>query len=1075
MNLALSRTLPTIIVLFMCFPASAVTVSPATVTVQENATRQFSASLPSTWTTNCGAISSTGLFKAPLYPHSCTVTAKATNGSGSSTATVTVVSPIMMTPVSATTPLGMTQQFTASVPVAWTAGCGSITAGGLFTAAGSVGTFCTVEGIATGNPKYTVYGYDKIGPAPAPLTVTPIRPTVTEGATQQFTASSSATFSASCGTISASGLFTAPLVPASCTVTAKNSIGTTATAVATVVSPLIITPGSAATGEGQSQQFTANLPVVWTASCGSISASGLYIASVAPGSVCKINAVAATGTAYSASVLDTVASPPAPAIAPQNAMLSEGSTLQFTSNVVATWASTCGSIGATTGLYTAPMNAGPCTVTAKPSFGSGAASTLVAVTSPLFVVPGSATTAQWQTQQFTSSMPATWTSSCGGINPSSGLFLASASQGTVCNITATATGSAAYTTTVSDTIAAAGSFTIAPAKPSIVENVTLQFTANGPATWVASCGTVDPNAGLFTAPLSSTVCTVTANAIDGSNRTASTNVSVTSPLTLAPATVNLHALNTQSFTASQAVTWAASCGTISSAGVFTAPASAGTCTITATATGTPAYTAQANVNVDVVNQLRWRNNAGGTGLQSNELSLTPASITSPKFGQAWSSPVDGGVWAEPLYINGLSINRSPHNVLFVETDNDSVYALDADTGAQLWTVSLLPPGATAVAGTMVTDPYIPSIGVLGTPVIDDGTLYVVAETAEEGATYFPHRLHALDITSGNERFGGPVLISDPNLPPMFKLQRPGLAIANGNVYVALGSLGDRTPYHGLLFAFNETTLAQTAVWNSTPTGSSGGIWQAGGAPSVDSAGNVYVLTGNGTADGVSNFGESAVKLSSSLQVLDSFSPYNAATLSASDLDLGSASVPVMPDQNGQFPHELIFCGKFPVIYVLNRDSMGRMGASSDNIVQELTNAVGGTATTRDAGQSCFTSPSAWGQYIYFAANGDVLKQFSLNPNTGLLSTSPVYQGSFAYGWPGSQSVISSNGNAAGIIWTFDNVGKKLRADDASNVSNSLYVSPAINTGYLKWTTPTVINGHVYVGGKGIVVAFALTN
>jgi hypothetical protein len=312
------------------------------------------------------------------------------------------------------------------------------------------------------------------------------------------------------------------------------------------------------------------------------------------------------------------------------------------------------------------------------------------------------------------------------------------------------------------------------------------------------------------------------------------------------------------------------------------------------------------------------------------------------------------------------------------------------------------------------------------------------------------------------------------LSPMLKLQRPGLAIANGNVYVAFGSLSDRTPYHGMLFAFNETTLAETAVWNSTPTGDSGGIWQAGGAPSVDSAGTVYVLTGNGTGDGVSNFGESAVKLSPSLQVLDSFTPFNAATLTAADLDLGSASVPVMPDQNGQFAHELIFCGKFPVIYVLNRDSMGGMGASSDNIVQELTNAVGGTATTRDAGQSCFTSPSAWGQYIYFAANGDVLKQFSLNPNTGLLSTSPLYQGSFAYGWPGSQSVISSNGNSAGIIWTFDNVGKKLRADDASNVSNSLYVSPAISTGYLKWTTPTVINGHVYVGANRTVVAFSLT-
>jgi hypothetical protein len=181
----------------------------------------------------------------------------------------------------------------------------------------------------------------------------------------------------------------------------------------------------------------------------------------------------------------------------------------------------------------------------------------------------------------------------------------------------------------------------------------------------------------------------------------------------------------------------------------------------------------------------------------------------------------------------------------------------------------------------------------------------------------------------------------------------------------------------------------------------------------------------------------------------------------------------MPDQNGPYPHVLIFCGKSPTLYVVNRDSMGHMGSTSDNVLQELTNAVGGTATARNPGMPCFTSPSAWGSNVYFVGNGDVLKQFTVNSTTGMLSTSPAHQGTFGYGWPGSQSMISSNGNANGIIWTFDNVGKMLRADDASDVSKSLYVSPAINTGYLKWTTPMVINGHVYVGGNGTVVAFSL--
>ena len=174
-----------------------------------------------------------------------------------------------------------------------------------------------------------------------------------------------------------------------------------------------------------------------------------------------------------------------------------------------------------------------------------------------------------------------------------------------------------------------------------------------------------------------------------------------------------------------------------------------------------------------------------------------------------------------------------------------------------------------------------------------------------------------------------------------------------------------------------------------------------------------------------------------------------------------------------YPHVLIFCGKSPNLYVVNRDSMGHMGSTSDNVLQELTNAVGGTATGRNPGMPCFTSPSAGGENVYFVGNGDVLKQFTLNPTTGMLSTSPVHQGAFAHRWPGSQSMISSNEYENGIIWTFDNVGKTLRADDASDVSKSLYVSPAINTGYLKWTTPTVINGHVYVGGNGTVVAFSM--
>jgi outer membrane protein assembly factor BamB len=331
-----------------------------------------------------------------------------------------------------------------------------------------------------------------------------------------------------------------------------------------------------------------------------------------------------------------------------------------------------------------------------------------------------------------------------------------------------------------------------------------------------------------------------------------------------------------------------------------------------------------------------------------------------------------------------------------------MYALDADTGAQLWQKSRLPSGTTAVAGTMVDDQYIPSIGILGNPAIDNGTLYVVSETAEQSATVFIHRLHALDIATGQERFGGPVVISDPNLPAALKLQRPGLIVVNGTVYVCMGSLGDKQPYHGFVFAFDKTTLAQQAVWNSTPTGTAGAIWMAGGAPTFDSSGNFYVLTGNGYADGVTNFGESAVKLSPSLQLQSFFTPHNAASLTASDLDLGSASVPVMPDVNGQFPHELIFCGKSPMIYVVNRDSMGGFDSTTDNLIREIPGVLGGTATGRNSGRACIGSPASWDVKVYFIADGDVLKQFTLDPSTGQLSTTPVHQGTFGYTWPGSQ-------------------------------------------------------------------------
>lgn len=1058
-----------------CFIASiaaaSVTISPSgSQTMKENATLQFKASVASTWTATCGAISSAGLYHAGLYPATCTVTAKAKSGGATGSSTVTVVSPITMSPVGATTPQGKTQQFTASAPVIWSVGCGSITAGGLYTASGPVNTRCTVEGTAKSGTQYHVYGYDHINPPVAALTISPTTAKLSENAKQQFNASASATWSATCGTVTSAGLYTAPLVAEACSVKATPTAGgAAASAVVTVTSPISITPSSANTGQNSTQQFTASAPVNWAASCGSISGSGLFSASGTQGAICVIKATAASGTAYTATASDTIGAPTALTISPTSATLSEGASQQFTANASATWSATCGSISSS-GLYTAPLVAGSCTVKATPAGGGNAPLAAVTVTSPITITPSTANTGQYSTQQFTATAAVNWTASCGSIS-SSGLFTASGTQGAVCTIEATASSGTAYTAIASDTIGAPLAFTISPTSAALSEGAMQIFTASSSATWTATCGSIS-SSGLYTAPLTAGSCTVSGSSV-GSGQTLTATVTVSSPITITPTAVNLHALNTQTFTASQPVTWAVSCGTISSSGVFTAPASAGNCALTATASSGTAFTAAATANVDVVNYTAWKGGGGNTGAQADELVLTPSNVNSSSFGVVWTASVDGWVNAQPLYMNGLMINGVPQNVVFVATANDSVYAFNGDTGAQLWQVSLIPSGATAVQASTVGFTSAPLIGILSTPVIDPSTntLYVVAETSEQNGTYFPHRLHALDLTTGNEKFGGPVLVWDPLMAPIHKLQRPGLTLANGNIYVGIGSLQDEQPYSGMLFAFSAQPLAEEGVWVVTPTGEEGGIWMGGAAPSVDENGDIYVATGNGTYDGSANFGESAVRLSPSLQLLDYFTPYNYATYDASNVDLGSGDVMVVPDQNGPYPHELIVCGKPTPIYVLDRDNMGQLGTTTDNIIQRLDGQLGqlGTGTILYA---CYSTPAMWGQNVYFGGKFDTMKMFTLNSSTGMLSTSPVSQTTLVYGYPGAVPVVSANGTTDGIVWTIDTGTSTLRANDANNVANLFYAG-ALAGGAIRWTVPTVVNGHVYVAEEGRVFAFGL--
>lgn len=612
-------------------------------------------------------------------------------------------------------------------------------------------------------------------------------------------------------------------------------------------------------------------------------------------------------------------------------------------------------------------------------------------------------------------------------------------------------------------------FSISPLSPTLVVNGTLQFSANASATWTATCGSIGSGSGLYTAPATAESCKVTGTPSGGGSAISTTvTISNSAQVAITPSTIALHAIGTKQFTANQSVTWSTSCGTISSSGLFTAPTTAETCKITATETENKDIQGTATATITVVNYWMRKNGISGNGLQADELELTPANVSlAGNFTEKWTVALDASIWTQPLYLNGVTIKDKARNALYVATSNDSVYALDADTGAELWKTSFLSTGVTAVSGASlgISNPT----GILGTPVIDPvkGVLYVVATTSEDNATVFPSRLHALNVLTGAEISGSPVPISNPDLEPRYRFQRPGLLLANGNIYIGFGSVEDRAPYHGLLFAFDENTLEQKAVFNITPTGSEGGLWMSGSTPVADSSGNIYISTANGTADGIHNFGESIVKLSPTLQELDFFTLYNYAADDKLDLDLGSGTVIVVPDQTGPYPHELIACGKPTPIYVLNRDHLGGLSATSDDIIQLLDHQlVSGT------GQPCYNSPGLWQQNVYFAPSYGVLKMFTLDPSTGMLSATPTSQGSFTYKYPGADPVISSNGTTNGIVWTIDASTATLHASDATEVSKVLYTSATFGSA-VRWVPPTVANGHVYLGLSNKVVCMGV--
>ncbi len=509
---------------------------------------------------------------------------------------------------------------------------------------------------------------------------------------------------------------------------------------------------------------------------------------------------------------------------------------------------------------------------------------------------------------------------------------------------------------------------------------------------------------------------------------------------------------------------------------------------------TPAPTNPA-VPTDVVT---YKNDNARTGQNLNESVLTPANVNQTTFGLLRTLSVDGKVDAQPLYLSKLSVGGTSHNVVFVATEHDSVYAIDSDSGAVLWHVSVLGTGETT-SDNHGCGQVTPEIGVTATPVIDrsagpNGVIYVVA-MSKDGSAAYHQRLHALDVTTGAELFGAPMEITatyptagagTTTFSPGQYEERAALLLTGGTVYTAWTSHCDGQPYSGWIIAFDQTTLARTRVLNVAPNSHDRGpaIWMSGGGPAADSAGNVYLLTANGVFETTldsngfpsgQDFGNSFLKLTASgsnLSVADYFTMKNEVAESAADLDLGSGGgmlLPDLSDSTSTVRHLMVGAGKDGNIYVVDRDTMGKFSSSANNIWQEIDGAVP---------NGVWATPAYFNGFVYYGDYGAALKAFAVT--NAKLSSTPTSQTPIAFNAHGAAPSVSANGASNGIVWVHHDTGAAvLHAFDASNLAHELYNSTQAANGRdsfgssNKFITPMVADGKVFVGTNSAVGVFGL--
>jgi hypothetical protein len=785
-----------------------------------------------------------------------------------------------------------------------------------------------------------------------------------------------------------------------------------------------------------------------------------------------------------------------------------------------------GVITATTSYSLTCTGAGRASAVATVTVTVSGAATVTLTASPVSVASGGVSTLAWSSTNATS---------CTASGGWSGTKTPSGTQGTgaltvptAYSLICTGTGGASKVSTVTVIVVPMATIT---ANPSVVmgggssaltwssTNATSCTATGGWSGTKATSGTQS-----FASITATTAYSLTCTGAGGTSSVATATVTISDgTVAVSPKTAAITLSRTQLFTATVpgggAASWSvdgvaggnATVGTISAAGLYTAGTAAGAHTVLATSVADTSHSGSAVAAVtDLAGMYTYHNDLARDGVNSHEFALTTANVNTASFGRLLTCAADGAIYAQPLWVANLMVNGAKHNVVFVATQHDSLYAFDADAGscATLWSGSMLSTNHGASAGettvpTLATDNFVganfgsvaPEIGITGTPVIDPATntLYVVSKSVNAQKTTYYQRLHAIDATTGNEKAGSPVLVTATypgsgdggttvTFTPRYHHLRCGLALVNGVVYLAWTGHEDALPYYGWImgYTYSGTQFTQVSVLNVTPNVHQGGIWMSGGALAADSNNFLYALTANGGFDvtnpsGPKNdYGDSLLQLTGSLAVNQYFTPSDQATDNSTDTDFGSGGAAILADlpAGSAHPHLVMGGGKDGSMYVIDRDTLGGFG---DNAAVQQLDLQPTMSKPKTDGN--FATGAFWNNNFYIAANNRPLTSWALDTSSVMFTLSS--SSTALYGFPGATPSVSAAGAQSGIVWIVNTSQNCLQgsgcgpavlhAYDATDMTKELWnsgVGADAAGNAVKFAVPTIANGRVYVGTRG---------